>query len=418
MMIGSRSLLKSWFELGVSACSPGNALPKLLPKEPPKGRSIILGAGKAAAEMAGVMVQHSDWPHTGFVVTRYGHGTALDTGGVTVREAGHPIPDDNGFNAAIAISAVAMGAQPDDRVTFLISGGGSALLMNPIAGVSSELKREISAFLVRSGAPIEDINFIRRHLSKVKGGKLSAMAAAAEQYTYLISDVVGDAPETIASGPSIRCSINPIGAIELLNKYGWPVCAKLEQAILDASRHEACQHPVNVICNGDDALNAIEQAVVSKGWDVLNLGASIEGDVASAAEEHARLSIQHMQSGKPFVIVSGGELTVRVRNENGRGGPNLEFLAHFLDLMPDDAKYAAIACDSDGIDGTENNAGAFVDHKSKDRAQALDIDLKSHLSENNTYLLFKKLDDLIITGPTRTNVNDIRIIFINPPEMT
>lgn len=408
-----KTYLEQLFRAGVERCSSALILPRRLPKDAPRGRTIVLGAGKAAAEMAAVAVEYLKGPVSGCVVTRYGHGVDRPTGDVEVVEASHPIPDENGLAAAKKIMALAHQAGADDRVIFLISGGGSALLTLPIAGLSFSAKREINQRLVKSGAPIDHINFVRKHLSDVKGGGLSVAAAPAEQITYIISDVVGDELAAVASGPTLPMERDPERALELLKKYDCPIEKAVEAAIRAAARPAPSLHQTHLLATNTDALDQIEALLKKDGWDVNNLGADLEGDAGETGFEHAALATAAGQSGRRIAIVSGGELTVRVGASGGRGGPNLEYLAAMVERMTPGASFSAIACDSDGIDGTEDNAGAFIDGESLMRFQKSGVDMSALRRAHRTYDLFEASGDLVITGPTRTNVNDIRVILVN-----
>ncbi len=408
-----REVLESLFWCGVEACMPRRVLPSALPKDAPKGETVILGAGKAAAEMAAVAVEHLQGPVTGCVVTRYGHGAGRSTGGVRVIEAGHPVPDENSLKAAQVILGMARRTRAEDRVLFMISGGGSALLSCPIDGLAFEEQRRITDFLVKSGAPIQDINFIRKHLSQVKGGRLAAAARAAEQITYIISDVVGDRPEDVASGPTVPMTPDPERALALLRDYGWPVSAELEVAIRNAATPAPAAHGIHILARNRDALDAVEAAAQAKIWKVYNLGDQLAGDAGETGEAHARLALSCADGEVVTAIISGGELTVRVKNAAGCGGPNQEYLAGLMMALPDGAPVAVLACDSDGIDGAGDNAGAYFDKYSKARIKAAGLDPRELRQTNDTYRLFEASGGLIKTGPTRTNVNDIRVILVN-----
>lgn len=408
-----KAMLERLFLVGVERCSPARILPEYLPKDAPEGRTIILGAGKASADMAAVAVENLDGPVSGCVVTRYGHGVERSTGNVDIVEAGHPTPDDNGLAAARKIMALASAASAGDRVLFLISGGGSALLTAPIEGLEFAAKRDISHRLVKSGAPIEHINFVRKHLSKVKGGGLSVAAEPAEQITYLISDVVGDDPAAIASGPTLPMERDPERALALLKEYDCPIDDALAAAIRVTDRPSPAPHETHLLATNGDALDEIEMQLKVEGWDVSNLGAGLQGDAGETGFEHAALVNNALQSKRPLAIISGGELTVRVDKAGGCGGPNLEYLAAMAERATPGAAFSALACDSDGIDGTEDNAGAFIDGDSISRFKQNRLDLPALRRAHRTYDLFNGADDLVITGPTRTNINDIRIILVN-----
>lgn len=399
---------------GVRAASASATLPPLLPTAAPRGRTIVLGCGKAAAAMAEVAAAHLAGEVTGCVVTRAGHGARSPTGGIAVIEASHPVPDVASLAAGGRIRDLAATAKAGDRVIFLISGGGSALLVDPIPGLSLERKARINDHLVRSGLPIADINCVRRHLSQVKGGRLAAAAAAAagDMHSFIISDVVGDDPAVVASGPSIASPWEPDRAIAVLGASGWAVDDALAAMIRAAAPPAAAPcHPVHVIADAQTALDAVTRAGEAKGWRVIRIGDDLAGDAARTGRAHAALALEHAASGQPCLLVSGGELTVEVRARSGRGGPNLEYLTGMMAALPEGAPVAALACDSDGIDGTEDNAGGSFDAAS--RAPAADCE--AALAVNDTHDLFVRMGGLVTTGPTRTNVNDIRLIAVGVP---
>ena len=404
--------LRALFALGVARCSAEAALPGLLPRGAPRGRTLVLGAGKAAAAMAGVAAAHLEGDVSGCVVTRFGHVTKSSTGAIRVVEASHPVPDENGRAAAQEIHELARAAGAADRVIFLISGGGSSLLCLPCEGVSLEQKQSITGHLLRSGAPIADINLVRRSLSKVKGGRLAAAAGAAELHTFIISDVVGDDPSVVASGPSIFSPPDPESALSVLERYGFAVTPELRLSVLANARVRPVSHPIHVLANNDDALGAIAHAVAARGYTPVVQG-GLDGMARDVGRRHAREALKHAAAGGRSARISGGELTVEVRNPHGHGGPNLEYLAALALGLNGAAGIEALACDSDGIDGSEDNAGGYVSPDTLARAAAKGIDVGTLLDANDTYALFSALDDLVITGPTLTNVNDIRIVLID-----
>lgn len=408
-----REEMTGWFLAGVAAASAPAALACRLPQAPPRGRTLVLGCGKAAAAMAETAAATLPGPVLGCVVTRHGHGARGDTGGIRVVEASHPVPDAASLAAGAEIRALAATARPGDRVIFLISGGGSALLCEPIPGLSLADKAAITRHLVRSGVAIADINIVRRHLSLVKGGGLAAAAAAAagDMHSFIISDVVGDDPAAIASGPSIPCQWEPDAALAILAASGWPVDAALAAAIRARGPVLAPAHPVHVIANGRAALDATAAAATAAGWQVVRLGDELAGDAAELGRAHAELALAAAATPGRHLLLSGGELTVKVRNPDGRGGPNLEYLAGLMAALPPGAPVAALAADSDGIDGSEDNAGGWFDGTHRASAEAC----AAALTDNLTYTLFQQLGGLIITGPTRTNVNDIRMIAVGGP---
>ncbi len=404
-----RSLLTDYFLHGIAAAAPRNVLPSYLPDTAPSGRTIILGCGKAAAEMASVAVEHLVGRVSGCVVTRHGHSVAEPISGVQVIEARHPVPDRQSLDAGRLLMELAAEAGPDDRVLFLISGGGSALLCAPAPGIRFADKQAMTDHLVRSGAPISAINLVRRHLSQIKGGRLAAIAGArgAQLITYCISDVTNDEPALIASGPSIAAPFEPERALKVLAEAGWPVTDALSEAVRANAPPNAINHPVHMLATNGDAIDAIAERATADGWTVVDTGRALTGDAAEWGRAHAALAMDYASRPGRHLLLSGGELTVTNAPASGRGGPNLEYLAGFLSAVDPDAKICALAGDSDGIDGTQDNAGGYVE-----AGWGNEADVASSLSENRTYDLFAKLGGLIITGPTRTNVNDIRMIAV------
>lgn len=404
-----RTMLTDYFAAAVAAASPRLVLPPALPKGLVKGRTFVLAYGKAAAEMALVAAETLDGPMTGLAVTRHGHGVDLSHTKIELIEARHPVPDDYSLQAGTKMLELASTAGPEDRVIFLASGGGSALLCAPALGITLAEKQAMTDALVRSGAPIQDINLVRRHLSRVKGGRLGAIAGArgAELLTYVISDVAGDDPALVASGPSIGATFDPEGAVSVLQRAGVDVPSHIQAAMLANKPLGIIEHPVCVIATNGDALMAVERRARADGWQVIDAGKALTGDAATCGKAHALRAQIYARTPGRHLMISGGELTVNKARKDGQGGPNLEYLVGLMSALPRTAKIAALAGDTDGIDGTQDNAGGYLHASWVQQAEAVHA-----LETNRTYPLVERLGGLIMTGPTRTNVNDVRLIAI------
>ena len=403
--------LIDFFRAGIAAAHPATVLPGHLPRDAPAGRTLVLGCGKAAGAMAEVAAATLAGPVSGCVVTRHGHGARGPTGAIDVIEASHPIPDARALAAGQRIRRLAESVAAGDRVIFLVSGGGSALLCDPIAGVTLAQKAAITDHLVRSGAPITAINLVRRHLSRVKGGRLAAAARAGDLHSFLISDVVGDDPAAIASGPTIAAPHDPAAALAVLAASGWRLDPALAAAMHAVPAPLVPDHPVQIVAGNATALAATAAAATAAGWRVVRIGDDLTGEARDIGAAHAALALAHAARHERVLLISGGELTVTVRDKSGGGGPALEYLAGMIAALPDDAPISALAGDSDGIDGTLANAGGWFDPALARRARP---DVAAALAGNATHALFDRLGGLVITGPTRTNVNDIRLIAVTP----
>ena len=416
-------LLRRMFDAAVRAASPATCLPPHLPPPPP-GRTLVVGAGKAAAAMAQAVERHwpANRPLSGLVVTRYGHGVG-PLARIETLEASHPVPDEAGQAAARRmLSAVAeLGA--DDLLLCLISGGGSSLLALPAPGITLADKQAVNRILLRSGASIHDINSVRKHLSAIKGGRLAAAASPARIVSLLISDVPGDDPSVIASGPTVPDRGTRVDAIAILERTGVPIPASVAAWL----RHPDAETPkpgdpafdraeTRLIATPQASLEAAAAVAREAGVLPVILGDAIEGeatDVARVLGAIARQCARHGQpAAPPCVLISGGETTVTVRGE-GRGGRNAEFLLGLAVSLAGHPAIHAIACDTDGIDGSEDNAGAILAPDSLARATHLGLSAKAMLADNDGHGFFAALDDLVVTGPTRTNVNDFRAILID-----
>ena len=419
-----KQLLIQSFKAAVAAADPLEILPDHLP-HPPSGRTLVIGAGKAAASMALAVEQHwpRDAPLEGLVITRYRHG--LPTRRVRVIEAGHPVPDAAGETAAKEILQRTRSLAPSDLLLALISGGGSALLSLPVETVGMEALKATTRELLRSGAPIQDINTVRKHLSAIQGGRLAA-ACRAPVLALIISDVTGDDPTHIASGP---CAPDPTtygDALEVLHRYGVNAAPAVREHLERGAGREVPETPKpgdgifarvenRVIATARQALLAAREFLHARGVPTMNLGDSVTGEASEVAKVYAALTRQIAQHADPLkppvALISGGECTVTVRG-NGRGGRCTEFLLSLAIELAGTPSVHAIACDTDGIDGSEDNAGAVLLPDSLARGARLGLDARKLLADNDAYGFFSRLEDLVVTGPTRTNVNDYRAILI------
>lgn len=417
-----RALLRELFDAAVGAADPAHCVPRWLP-DPPKGRTVVVGAGKGAAAMARAVETH--WRGdvdqlSGLVVTRYGHGAP--TRRVEVVEAAHPMPDAAGQEAAQRLLRAVRGLSADDLVLVLLSGGGSALLAAPMAGITLDEKRAVTRALLACGASIGEINCVRKHLSSIKGGRLALAAAPARVVTLAISDVPGDDFSTIASGPTVPDPTTCADALEIVDRYAivLPTAARaaLASGAAESPKPATAGFPrgdSHIIATAQGALAATAELARRRGLTPLVLGDAIEGEAREVARVLGGIALSCAAHGVPLrgpcVLLSGGETTVTVKG-GGRGGRNLEFLLGLALALNGHARIHAIAGDTDGIDGSEDNAGALLLPDSPARAAAAGIDLRARLADNDAYSVFSALGDLVVTGPTRTNVNDFRAILI------
>ncbi len=422
--------LRHLFDVAVASAQPLQCLPPYLShlvEHPPSGRLRVIGAGKASAAMAQA-VEHTlreQAPELakkleGLVLTRYGHGVPCEQ--IEIVEAAHPVPDEAGRQAAQRMLDSVQGLGTDDLVLCLISGGGSALLALPAPGISLEDKQNLSKALLRSGATIHEMNCVRKHLSAIKGGRLALACHPARVLTLAISDVPGDDLSVIASGPTVPDESTFAEARDVLVRYEITppesIRMHLEQAQEETpkpgdSRLARCE--TRLIATPQQMLEAVARAVQEAGLNVLILSDRIEGETREVAKVHAAIAQQIQTHGQPLeapaVLLSGGETTVTVRGQ-GRGGRNAEFVLALLEQLKDTPGVAAIACDTDGIDGTQDNAGAYVIPGTFLRAQELGRKPREFLANNDAYTFFEHLDQLVISGPSFTNVNDFRAIWI------
>lgn len=413
-----REFLTGLFDTAVAAVDPARCIARYLPPAPP-GRIVVVGAGKAAARMAEGVERHYGDRVEGMVVTRYGHGAP--TRRIEVVEAGHPLPDDAGAQAAARMLALVGQLEADDLVLCLMSGGGSALLSLPAPGITMDDKRALTQALLKSGAPIAEMNRVRRHLSALKGGRLALACHPARVATLVVSDVPGDDPAVVASGPTIPDGSSGADALAILGHYGIEVPAHVRAVLADPARSAPMpddprlgRNEVHVIASARQALDAAAAAARAKGCTPLLLSDRLEGEARAVAAQHAALVRQILAQGVPVappcVVLSGGETTVTVRG-NGRGGRNAEFLLALALALDGQPGVHALACDTDGIDGTEDNAGALIDPGTLARCP---LDARALLEQNDAYRYFEAAGGLLVTGPTRTNVNDFRAILVLP----
>jgi len=415
-----RQFLLDLYGSAVGAVSAEKCLPGFLPEPPKKGRTLVIGAGKGAAAMARAVEQNWKGDLSGLVVTRYGHG--VDCQRIEVVEAAHPVPDEAGRTAAGRMLELVSGLSEHDLVLCLISGGGSALLALPAPGITLEQKQAVNRALLRSGATIAEMNCVRKHLSAIKGGRLALACAPARVVTLLISDVPGDDPGIIASGPTMPDATTCADALAVLRKYAIEIPDNVREHLASGAGETPkpgdprfARNSHHVIAMAQDALEAAAAHASAAGITPYILSDGIEGESRDVAMVHAAMARQVAARGQPFqkpcVIISGGETTVTVRGA-GRGGRNAEFLLSLAVALDGHPGIYAVACDTDGIDGSEDNAGALYAPDTLERGQSQQLRAKSLLENNDGYGYFSALNDLVVSGPTRTNVNDFRAVLI------
>jgi glycerate 2-kinase len=414
-----RALLRALFDHAVEAVSPRQVMPTALPVAP-HGQLVVIAVGKAAAEMMRVAQSLAKAPLPGLVVTRHGHLGEGVSGwpGVEMIEAGHPFPDANSVEAAERALAIARGLQAGDELLVLLSGGGSALLALPAPGVSLADKQEATRALLQSGATIAEINCVRKHLSQIKGGRLAVAAGAAHVTTWIISDIPGDDPSFVSSGPTVADQTTLAAARDVIAEYGVAVPASVAAALEDSSNETPEADSLGlaggetlIIGRARTALGAAREFALARGYAVTDLGDQLQAEARHLGASHAALARRLAGDGQRRLILSGGEATVTVINRAGRGGRNLEYLLGLAIALGGAPGISAIACDTDGIDGTEDVAGAIITPDTLARAAALGLDPGAHLARNDAFPFFEALGDLVVTGPTLTNVNDFRAIL-------
>jgi glycerate 2-kinase len=414
-----RTFLTSLFVAAVAAADPAKVIAANLPPRP-KGRTVVIGAGKGSAQMAKALEGHWDGPLTGVVVTRYGFGVACDR--IEIIEASHPVPDEAGLLASRRLLEAVSGLSADDLVIALVSGGGSALLPAPPGGVTLADEIAVNKALLASGAPISAMNAVRKHLSTIKGGRLAAVAHPAKVVSLVVSDIPGDKPALVASGPTVPDDTTRHDALRTIERYR----LSLPQSAMRHLRSEAAAAPrpddsrfagneVRIIASAGVSLEAAAAEARRRGIEAIVLSDAIEGEAREIAHMHAALAIQVAERNAPFrkpvVLLSGGETTVSLTG-NGKGGRNSEFLLSLAIDIDGRTDISAIAADTDGIDGSEDNAGAFVDGNTVARLTAISLDARELLDANDSWSAFHAIGDLFVPGPTGTNVNDFRAILV------
>lgn len=423
-MTDCRAFLLDLFHEAVAAADPARVVAAALP-DPPTGRTVVVGAGKASAAMAEALEAAWPGPLEGLVVTRYGHAAPCRR--IEVVEASHPVPDEAGARAAARMLALVGGLGADDLVIALISGGGSALLSLPPDEVGAEAKREVNAALLASGAPIGEMNTVRKHLSLVKGGRLAAAAAPAKVVTLVVSDIPGDEASLVASGPTVPDARGRKEALAIVRRYDM----RLPERAMAWLQSSACTAPsprdpafahneVRLVANAQMSLEAAAAAARARGFPARILSDALQGEAREAGRAHAAVARQVRTRGQPFrspvVLLSGGETTVTLSADGrrcGKGGRNTEFLLGFALGVDGLDGVWALAADTDGIDGSQENAGAWADGSTVARLRDRGLDARDLLARNDAYTAFAALGDLVVTGPTRTNVNDFRAVMIS-----
>lgn len=415
-----RAFLTELFDAAIAAADPKKALAAHLP-EKPKGRTVVIGAGKGAAQLAAAFEDLWGAPVEGTVITRYGY--ACNTQHVKVMEAAHPVPDAAGIAASEALFEQVQGLTEEDLVVALICGGGSALLAAPAAGLSFADEVALNEALLASGAPIGAMNAVRKQVSAIKGGRLAAACAPARVVSLVVSDVPGDDPAQVASGPTVPDAVGRAEAVKAVADYGITlppaIAAHLADAPEDAPLPDDprfARNEVHVIASAAISLEAAAAKAKAAGWPSVILSDAIEGEAREVAKMHGAMTREVVLRGRPFsaplVMLSGGETTVTIRGKGGRGGRNSEFLLSLAMELDGVAGVTALAADTDGIDGSEDNAGAFADGGTVAAMRAAGVDPAQALAGNDAYTAFDAVGEIFAPGPTGTNVNDFRAILI------
>jgi len=410
-------LLRQLFDAAVAAADPMKCVPAFLP-EKPEGRTVVIGAGKASARMAEAV--ESVWgPVEGLVITRYGY--ARPCRGIEIVEAAHPVPDQNGLDATRRLLDLLQSLDKNDRVIALISGGASALLEAPAGKMTLADLQALNEALLASGAPISDMNTVRKHVSRVKGGQLAAAAFPAHMTALIISDVAGDDPAFIASGPTVGDRTTPADALAVIERFGMDVPRSVREVlegqsgVLAPGAEKLSRVTNTIVAAPSMSLDAAAKLAEAEGIQVEILGDAIEGEAREVAGKHAALALDRQKSLKsgdrPLLLLSGGECTV-TRRGKGCGGPNAEYALALAHSLKGQSGIHAIACDTDGVDGAADVAGALVAPDTLSKTQMLGVDPAARLEDNDSHTFFEKLDDQVVPGPTLTNVNDFRAILV------
>jgi glycerate 2-kinase len=411
------AIMEQAYRACVSAVHPSECLSGFVERLPQARRVIVIGAGKASAAMAQAFERTYEGEVEGLVLTRYDH--AEPTRRIAVREAAHPVPDEAGEKATAELVALLRSARPDDLIVGLISGGGSALLCAPVDGLTLADKQEVNRALLASGMPIQEMNIVRKHLSRVKGGKLPGFAPDTRFIAFLMSDVPGDDLSAIASGPTVGAE-RAADPLELLQRYGISPSPQVRAALLNPANRPVApgdaslRHVDNIlVASPAMAFAAARNILAEAGFAVEYLGSDLEGEASALGREHAELALSRRQAGRPLCILSGGETTVTVKGA-GEGGRNTEYLLGLALALDGAEGVHAFAADTDGIDGKGSHAGAFAGPRTLAMARAAGVDPAASLARNDSLAVFRAAGTVYAPGPTRTNVNDFRAILIAP----
>lgn len=408
----NKVFLLSLYEEAVRVSKPKHCLPQYFNAFSKNDRVCVLGVGKAAADMAVEAHNYFGSNAYGLVVTRYGYENTESTGNIEVRLAAHPVPDENSVTGANALLAAASSVEPSENVIFLISGGGSSLACAPPSTVSLEQKLSLHKFLLRSGASIEEMNTVRKHVSVIKGGRLAA-ASKGQNTSLVISDVVGDDPAFIASGLTVQDTTTPQDAIAILDKYGFDNASPLRGYLANAPLLPKVKGDYKLVANAQSAIDAAVEMAKASGFSTRVISYTEKGEAQEVAKRHAQIALECKQQGKPILLFSGGELTVTLGDSKGEGGPNQEYLLALTKYLDGEPGICALAADTDGVDGSKDVAGGFIDESTLRNAKRKKVDVNAMLAEHNSFGFFESLESHIKVGPTRTNVNDFRVIYVS-----